>query len=453
MGIDEVNRGPFVSPIGRRTPHAIHILRADLIIVDEVSMLTPWVANKVSKILQWIGDEALEFGGMKFLFVGDLLQLPPVVPGFAMPVVQRLITRLRCWPDIRKFRLGRPMRATDPHWNELLEILAKGEQDSLPTWTGLRQFGVTVTDDTEAAFRFFCAGVVAAQPFPLDRQWISPTNRLATEINRKVHEWRRSGGARVLGICHARSELSEPVRPGHGLSLQHQMDYIEDVDLPDLPPSQLELLEGDALMLLRNINTRAGLAKGKRCRAQDMGLMTVVVRFENGQECTFGRVRMEKTLDGVTFVRCQVPFRKVYAGTVHRAQGRTLSRVVIDCRTKWWEHGQVYVGFSRVTSPRDLCVLIPEERHADRIEAVVDRDVVNIVEAIGREAGQAGGRAAAPEGAQDPDADALYPSAVEGDPPRPDPEGLGYAESDADFAHDDGQMTDLHESSSAEDSE
>jgi hypothetical protein len=127
--------------------------------------------------------------------------------------------------------------------------------------------------------------------------------------------------------------------------------------------------------------------------------------------------------------------------------------VVIDCRTKWWEHGQVYVGFSGVTSPRDLCVLIPEERHADRIEAVVDRDVVNIVEAIGREAGQAGGRAAAPERGQDPDADALYPSAVEGDPPRSDPEGLGYAESDADFGHDDGQMTDLHESSSAEDSE
>jgi hypothetical protein len=31
--------------------------------------------------------------GMKFLFVGDLLQLPPVVPGFGMPVIQRLITR------------------------------------------------------------------------------------------------------------------------------------------------------------------------------------------------------------------------------------------------------------------------------------------------------------------------------------------------------------------------
>jgi hypothetical protein len=162
MGMDEINRGPFVSPIGRRTAHAIHIVQADLIIVDEVSMLTPWVANKVSKILQWIGGPALEFGGMKFLFVGDLLQLPPVVPVFAVPVIQRLITRLRCWPEMTKFRLGRLMRATDPHWNELLQSRAKGEQDSLPTWSELHQFGVTVTDDTETAFQFLCEGEAGA---------------------------------------------------------------------------------------------------------------------------------------------------------------------------------------------------------------------------------------------------------------------------------------------------
>jgi hypothetical protein len=175
------------------------------------------------------------------------------------------------------------------------------------------------------------------------------------------------------------------------------MDYIEDLDLLDLPPSQLELLEGDALMLLRNINTRAGLAKGKRCRAREIGLITIVVKFENDQEdtCTFGRVRMEKTLDGVTFVRCQVPFRKVYAGTGHRAQGRTLLRVVIDSRTKWWEHGQVYMGFSRVTSPRYLCVLIQEDRQAERIEAIVDRDVVDVIQSIGVEANQGGDGGAA----------------------------------------------------------
>jgi hypothetical protein len=229
--------------------------------------------------------------------------------------------------------------------------------------------------------------------------------------------------------------------------VEQQMDYIEDVDLPDLPPSQLELLEGDALMLLRNINTRAGLAKGKRCRTRDMGMMTVVVRFENEEECTFGRVRMEKKLDGITFVRCQVPFRKVYAGTVHRAQGRTLMRVVVDSRTKWWEHGQVYVGFSRVRSPRDLCVLIPEDRQGERIEAIVDRDVVDVVQSIAVAANQGGHVAPVP------DADALYPSEIDGEPPEADPEGLGHGPSDSDSDVEDGHVSEVHRSSSAEDSD
>jgi hypothetical protein len=77
---------------------------------------------------------------------------------------------------------------------------------------------------------------------------------------------------------------------------------------------------------------------------------------------------------------------------------------------------------------------------------------MNIVEAIGLEAGQAGGAAEA-ERAVDPEADALYPSAIEGDPPLPDSQGLGYVGSDGDSNDEDGHMTDLHASSSAEDSE
>jgi hypothetical protein len=49
-----------------------------LIIIDDVSILTPWVANRVSMILQPIsGYDQVEFGGKETHFVGDLLQLPP----------------------------------------------------------------------------------------------------------------------------------------------------------------------------------------------------------------------------------------------------------------------------------------------------------------------------------------------------------------------------------------
>jgi hypothetical protein len=54
----------------------------------------------------------------------------------------------------------------------------------------------------------------------------------------------------------------------------------------------------------------------------------------------------------------------------------------------------------------------------------------------------------------DQEADALYPSAIEGDPPLPDPEGLGYGASDEDEVHaDGGDLSAVQASSSAEESE
>jgi ABC-type branched-subunit amino acid transport system ATPase component len=79
LGIDEQSRGGFRSNIGRGIPLVRYMLAADLIIIDEVSMLTPWVVNRVSLTLQSIsGYERIQFGGKRILFVGGLLRLPPL---------------------------------------------------------------------------------------------------------------------------------------------------------------------------------------------------------------------------------------------------------------------------------------------------------------------------------------------------------------------------------------
>jgi hypothetical protein len=64
LRIDKQSRGGFRSNIGRGTPLAWYIFAADLIIFDEISRLTTWVANRVSLTLQSIsGGERIQFGG------------------------------------------------------------------------------------------------------------------------------------------------------------------------------------------------------------------------------------------------------------------------------------------------------------------------------------------------------------------------------------------------------
>jgi hypothetical protein len=86
LGIDECIDDRFVCNVGRDAPYATFPLMADWIGSDEVSMLAPWFAEREARVMNWLAGVEGIFGGVHVLFVEDLLQLPPVVPNFEMPV-------------------------------------------------------------------------------------------------------------------------------------------------------------------------------------------------------------------------------------------------------------------------------------------------------------------------------------------------------------------------------
>jgi hypothetical protein len=103
LEIDENQCLLFISHIGRKNQKAEKLLGTRLMAIDDVSMLTPWVAGRISLALGWIagGNQPVwDFRGKKILFVGDFVQLPPVVQNRWIPVVGRLTKRLSCWPQI-----------------------------------------------------------------------------------------------------------------------------------------------------------------------------------------------------------------------------------------------------------------------------------------------------------------------------------------------------------------
>jgi len=68
----------------------------------------------------------------------------------------------------------------------------------------------------------------------------------------------------------------------------------------------------------------------------------------------------------VPLKRLQFPVRLVFAMTINKSQGQLVKHVGINLQTSVFSHGQLYVAFSRCTSPLNISVLLPEQSQESR---------------------------------------------------------------------------------------
>ncbi|XP_074324273.1 uncharacterized protein LOC141661188 [Apium graveolens] len=163
------------------------------------------------------------------------------------------------------------------------------------------------------------------------------------------------------------------------LSFAFPPEYLNSINVPGLPPHNLKLKEGVAVMLMRNLNQTLGLCNGTRmmimrCLKQCVECEVICGAFV-GTKHFIPRMELCPTDTKLPFklIRKQMPLQICYSMTINKFHGQSLERVGLYLPNPVFTHGQFYVAISRVTSPKGLKVFV-DSKNGDSMD--VTKNVV-----------------------------------------------------------------------------
>lgn len=311
------------------------VLRSiDLLVIDEVSMLRADLLDAIDYRMKAARRNFLQsFGGVQVLFIGDLFQLPPVVKNEEQNLLGRYYKS--AW-----FYEAKALQNDPLVYIELDKIFRQHDQEFIDILNNLRNNTVT-PDDIET----------------LNRQYKTEAeiNTLSEVITLTTHNYKADE-------LNQRALRNLPT-PLHAFEAHIEGDFPESM-YPVLP--ELELKEGAQIMFIRNDTTeKKKYFNGKLAtvkKISDDGI--TVVMAGNQEEYELETVSWENkryTVDAETQDLTeevigsfeQYPVKLAWAITVHKSQGLTFDKAIIDVGSAFAD-GQVYVALSRLRSLEGL---------------------------------------------------------------------------------------------------
>jgi ATP-dependent exoDNAse (exonuclease V) alpha subunit len=310
------------------------------IIIDEISMVRADLLDCVDKFLRLNGpDSKKPFGGVQMIFIGDLYQLPPVVTSQERDI-------FRSHYQTPYFFSAHVFKTLDLEFIELEKVYRQKDDEFIRLLNAIRNR--TVTDADLALFNRRLDPDFSA---PSGDFYIAltSTNELADAINEerlaklKGKKWKAKG---VIEGDFGKEYLPTGV--------------------------DLKLKKGAQIMLLNNdpygqwVNGTIG--KVIKFEKDEEGTDVIVAELDNGETARISPftweifrffVKDEELRSEEVGSFTQYPVRLAFAVTIHKSQGKTFEKVIIDVGRGTFAHGQMYVALSRCTTLEGIVLKQP----------------------------------------------------------------------------------------------
>jgi ATP-dependent DNA helicase PIF1 len=336
----------LVSKIRKSRRAALRWLKTDILVIDEVSMMTPDLFEKLDEVGRKIRrNELMPFGGLQIVLVGDFFQLPPISTEsfvFESPLWKKL--------GLETHELTEIVRQKDPIFQAVLNEARHGELSKASVRLLRKRMNLDYKSLTVQPTMLFTRRV------EVDQINARELKKLTTERHVFKATTVFNPSANTAGLTVTSPEVQTAVQ-----KLDGNAAYTPE----------LVLAVGAQVMLLFNMNHEAGLVNGSRGVVVDFKkaepkeddkafikkdeTLMPVVEFKSGDRRIIDYNTWEvQDFPGV--LRKQIPLKLAYAVTIHKAQGATLDCALIDVGDKTFEYGQAYVALSRCKDIESLYV-------------------------------------------------------------------------------------------------
>lgn len=319
----------------------VKILRTlDLLIIDEISMVRADILDAVDDILKRYRRNDRPFGGVQLLMIGDIQQLPPIVKETERPFMERVYSSpfffnskvLQRMPFVT-VELEKVHRQSDRLFLDILNEVRSGTPGN-----------ATLDELNKRLDPGFTP--------PEDERWIRLTTHNAQADAVNEAKMNALDGEEATFEAEIEGLFPENAYPAE---------------------TRLRLKEGAQVMFIRNDSSgevryyNGKIATVEKVKPQlivkDKDGASIVVSTEKWENIRYGLNEETGEIEGIvdgTFE--QVPLRPAWAVTIHKSQGLTFDRVIIDAGAAF-SFGQVYVALSRCRTLGGIVLTTPITRH------------------------------------------------------------------------------------------
>lgn len=326
---------PEIHTWGKGHPRRKILLNMDTLVIDEVSMVRSDLLDAVDWSLRLNMGNDLPFGGKQVIFIGDVFQLSPVVTAHDITHFEDDENEIPYFFGASSFRNCRPKVI------ELKKIYRQQDHDFIYLLNRIRT-GLAVQDDIDELNKRYAPDLYH-EAFSIT---LTSVNALADQVN-------------LLKLIELKSTTFQYKGKSEGQFHERLFPA----------PVVIGLKEGAQVMLVKN-DLQGRWVNGSIGTIEELSNDEIKVRFADGQVHTIEPVTWEnktykwdRATNNISFeilgTYKQYPIKLAWAITIHKSQGLTFDKVIIDIGKGAFAHGQLYVALSRCRTLSGITLKTP----------------------------------------------------------------------------------------------